>query len=402
LSRKRSAEQSRRYDKRKRCNCDGRWQARYPDPRDDRQGGLKRKVERSFPTKREAEAWLVSQQADMYAGTYVAPREAERPFREIIEAWRESWGGRLSPTTAARYKSIVENYLLPEFGSTPIGRIDHGAVQRYVDRLAADPSLAAGTVRNVFAVLRNAMSKGVRRGLVKVNPCTNIDLPRSPREEMLFLDASEIRALAEAIDPYYRTLVYVAAYCGLRSGELLGLRRSDVDLLRGVIHVRRALKDVDGRLEFGETKTHANRTVSLPRFLREMLGDHLASPLPGGNGPDALVFPSKTGKPLRHNLFYRRHFRRAVLRALPTEKAGLRFHDLRHSCASLSIAAGAHVKLVSARLGHSSVQITLDRYAHLYPSVEESLGEALDATFRAAEMPLALAVSALDAKRGRG
>src|SRR5204863_8401607 len=101
------------------------------------------------------------------------------------------------------------------------------------------------------------------------------------------------------------------------------------------------------------------------------------------------------GQPLRHNPFYRRHFKRTVRGyekkdgtkipgALPATKYGLRFHDLRHTCAALSVAAGAHVKLISARLGHSSVQITLDRYAHLFPSVEEALAEQLDALYRAA------------------
>ena len=96
------------------------------------------------------------------------------------------------------------------------------------------------------------------------------------------------------------------------------------------------------------------------------------------------MFPSKTGKPLRHNLFYRRHFKPAARAALPAAKHGLRFHDLRHTCAALSVAAGAHVKLISARLGHSSVQITLDRYAHLFPSVEEALGEQLDVLYHTA------------------
>jgi integrase len=122
-------------------------------------------------------------------------------------------------------------------------------------------------VRNVYAVLRTAMAKGVRMGVVCVNPCTDVDLPRARREEMLFLTADEVRTLAEAIDPHYRVLIYTAAYTGLRAGELGGLRRQDVDLLRGVVNVRRALKDVNGRLELGPTKTHAQRTVSLPTFL---------------------------------------------------------------------------------------------------------------------------------------
>jgi integrase len=373
----------------RRCNCDGSWQARIPDPV---RGGT-HKIERTFRTKQEADAWTVSQRAGQQQGTWVDPRQAERPFVDVVQAWKESWTNRLSPTTAARYRSILDVYLLPTFGQTPIGRITHEVVQRYVNRLTAD-GMTPGTVRNVFSVLRNAMNRGVRLGVVKVNPCMKIDLPRSPRDEMLFLTADEVRAVAEAIDPYYRVLVYTAAYTGLRAGELLGLRRADVDLLRGVVHVRRALKDVDGRLEFGETKTHTQRQVSLPNFLRDMLREHLAQPL-AGDGADALVFPSKTGQPLRHNLFYRRHFKRTVMGdpakgipgALPAAKHGLRFHDLRHTCASLSIAAGAHVKLISARLGHSSVQITLDRYSHLYPSVEEALAEQLDALYRAAPAP---------------
>lgn len=363
----------------KRKDGSWRWQARYYDP----VRGYPHLIEKTFRNKQEAEDWLVSQRSTVLAGTHIDPRQGERPFCDVIEAWKEGWH-RLTPGTRARYESIVDNYLLPEFGATPIGRITHEIVQRYVNRLAGREDIAAGTVRNVYAVLRNAMSKGVRLGLVKVNPCTNVDLPRSAREEMLFLTAEEVRTVAEAIDPFYRVLIYTAAYTGLRSGELLALRRSDLDLLRGVLHVRRSLREVGGQLSFGEPKTAGSRrTVTLPQFLRDMLAAHLAA-LPSGT-PEALVFPSKTGKPLRHHLFYRRHFKLAVRKALPAEKHGLRFHDLRHTCASLGIAAGAHPKLISARLGHSSVQITLDRYSHLFPSVEEALGEALDAQFTAAK-----------------
>ena len=149
-----------------------------------------------------------------------------------------------------------------------------------------------------------------------------------------------------------------ATYPDLRAGEFLDLQRRDVDLLRGVMHVRRTLKDVDGKLELGPTKTHTQRTVSPPAFLRDTLHEHFAQLL-GGDEADELVSPSKSGKPLRHNLFYRRHFKPAARAALPAAKHGLRFHDLRHTCAALSVVAAAHVKLISARLGHSPVQITL-------------------------------------------
>src|SRR5213079_1153760 len=132
------------------------------------------------------------------------------------------------------------------------------------NRLSSDDTIAPGTVRNVYAVLRTACAKGVRLGMLAASPAAQIDLPRQRREEMLFLTADEVRAVAEKIDVHYRVLVYLAAYTGLRAGELLALRRQDLDLLRGVLHVRRALKDVNGRLEFGEVKTEGSRrTITL-------------------------------------------------------------------------------------------------------------------------------------------
>jgi integrase len=142
-----------------------------------------------------------------------------------------------------------------------------------------------------------------------------------------------------------------------------------------------------------------------------MLADHLAQPSPSGAGPDTPVFWMKGGGLLRHGLVYGRYFRRAVrgytLRgkpvpgALPTAKHNVRFHDLRHTCASLLIAQGAHPKLISARLGHSTIQITLDRYGHLFPSVEEALADALDAAFAAGATPVATRVAAIQPAEGR-
>jgi integrase len=368
----------------KRKDGSWRWEARYPNPL---LGGTA-KIEKVFRTKQEAEAWLISEASAQQRGEWMDPRQGERPFSDVIEAWRQSWY-RLERGTTTRYDSILNNYLLPEFGQTPVGRITHELVQRYVNRLANDPQLSAALVRGIYSTLRAAMNHGTRMNLVRVNPCQAIDLPRSRRQDMLFLDASEVKALAEAIDPFYRVLIYTAAYTGLRSGELLALRRQDVDLLRGVIHVRRALKDVGGNLEFGETKNHTARTVGMPKFLRAMLAKHLASP----GLPDALVFPSKTGKPLRHGLFTRRHFKPAVQgdqekgipAALPADKHALRFHDLRHTAASLAVAAGAHPKMIQEMLGHSSITITLDRYSHLYPAAHEALAEKLDAIYEAGE-----------------
>jgi integrase len=137
----------------------------------------------------------------------------------------------------------------------------------------------------------------------------------------------------------------------------------------------------------GPTKTHADRTIELPKPISDLLNDHLAVASPGGNGRDDLVFTSLEGAPIRQSQFYRRHFKPAVRKALPAEQRGLRFHDLRHTCAALLIAQGAHALAIKEQLGHSSITITMDRYGHLLPSAHERTADRLAAVFAEAATP---------------
>lgn len=387
----------------------GRWYARYPDP-----AHPGKRIERGgFRIERDARAWLDDQSSAVNRGGHIDPRRGDRLFADIVDAWKESWPDRLEPYTIVTYQQALDGYILPEFGTRKVGSINHESVQSWVNRLRRS-HLSPASVHKAYRVLRTAMGDAVRLGSIAANPCTSIQLPRVPRSEMIFLTGEEVAALAERITPRYRTLVYFAAYTGCRAGEIAALRRADIDLLRGVVQIRRSVKDVRGTLIEGDTKTHERRTVSLPRFLNAMLAEHLAQPLSGA-GPDAYVFLSATGQPLRHANFYRRHFkpavqgrpatkrRPAVAGAVPAEKAALRFHDLRHTCAALSIAVGAHPKLISERLGHSSITITLDRYGHLFESVEVALADALDAAFVGAPATVAPALPepvSIDAARG--
>jgi integrase len=359
------------------------WQARYPDPTNPG-----RRIERTFKTKSEALRWLTQQSASVMTGTHVDPRRGDRPFKEVVEAWRASWvNAGLEPKTRAGYESILAKHLLPEFGDRRVSAITPERIEAYIGRLLAT-GMAAGTVRSVFAALRRALNTAVRLRMLAANPSAGVQVPRATHKEMLFLAPEEVAAVAEAITPHFRVLVYTAAYTGLRAGELGALRRKRVDLLRGRLYVEEALKDLSGarlpeeerHLTFGPTKTHARRSISLPRFLRDMLAEHMAVPSPGGNGPDDLVFTMPSGSPVRHANFYKRHYRPAVRAALPEAKHGLRFHDLRHTCASLLIAASAHPKAIQERLGHKSITQTLDRYGHLMPGLGDALADALEAT----------------------
>ncbi|HHC07409.1 MAG TPA: site-specific integrase [Actinobacteria bacterium] len=195
--------------------------------------------------------------------------------------------------------------------------------------------------------------------------------------EMRFLTSEEVETLAASIREPYGVLVHTLAYGGLRWGEAVALRRGRCELLRSRLHVVEALSETSKGLVFGPTKTSQRRTVVIPGFLRNLLAEHLAAH--GGVDPDALVFPSPAGAPMRRGNFHRRLWRPAVEAA---GLEGLRVHDLRHTCAALLIAENAHPKAVQAHLGHSSIQVTMERYGHLFPSDAEDLADRLDATRR--------------------
>jgi integrase len=190
------------------------------------------------------------------------------------------------------------------------------------------------------------LSSAAEAGAIKANPCANIKIGRAARREMVFLTADEVEALADTIIEPYGTLVRFAAYTGLRAGEIAALRVGRLDMLRRRVEVAEPLSIVPGHgLVFGPTKNYQRRTVPLPAFLADELAQHLAS-----HGID--VQP--------------------------------RFHDLRHTCVALLIAEGAHHLTIMRRLGHSSVQVTLDTYGHLFPELEEDVTQRLDAVGRAA------------------
>jgi integrase len=387
----------------KRTYRDGRvrWRARYPDPT---RGG-KKQIERQFGTRREAEKWLTSQRAAIQRGEHIDPKDHHRMFEDVAAAWEATWLD-LEPKTKAGYKTILNRHVLRRWRGVRIGAVTPEAIQEWLNELACERH--ANTVRRIYSVLRAVMKIAVERRYLLGNPCDAVRLPRAPAvaiDQRVILSASEVAALAEAIAPRHRLLIYAAAYTGLRAGELGALRRRDVDLLHGTLNVERALKDVSGRHIFGPTKTAKARRVGMPKFLVEMFAEHLAA-LDGG--PDALVFRSPEGGPLRHHNMYLREFKptvqrrycsgcnatvckddevcaecesRSLVYVLPPEKHGLRFHDLRHTCASLLIAAGAHPKAIQEHLGHKDIQTTFNVYGHLLPSAQEALAAALDVVF---------------------
>jgi integrase len=340
------------------------YSVRYRDPA----GHSRRKV---FARKIDAQRWLAENEAARNRGAWVDPAAGKVGLAEWAERWYATTAD-LKPATRRTYRLLLDNQVLPHFGAATLAGLDTLAVREWVAGLV-ESGLSPSRVRNAHQVLSQVLAAAVDGGRLARNPAAGVRLPKRVEREMLFLDAGQVEQLADAIGPHYRALVYFLAYTGLRFGEAVALRIKRLDLLRGRCEVVESATEVGSALVWGPTKTDERRTVRLPRFLAELLGEHLAG---RPADPDALVFTAPQGGPLRERKFLHGQLKPAARRAgLP---ATLRAHDFRHTAASLLIRQGASVKAVQKTLGHKSAVMTLDRYGHLWPDELEDLADRLD------------------------
>jgi integrase len=372
-----------------------RWDVRY-------RGSDRRQVKRTFKRKIDAQRFTATTEADVLRGEWIDPRRARETFGHWAAQW-QSTTTHLKPKTRAGYESILGKHLLPRFADEPLSAIDHPLVLAFLSDLAAS-GYGPGTVRNVRDVFRLVMALAVRSGAIKHNPVLGARLGRPAKQEMVFLTADQVMRLAEEIAsppirrrggehrrasyPEYGLLVRFAAFTGLRAGEIVALRIRRLDLMRRRVEVAESASEAYGQLQFGAPKTYERRAVPIPVGLAQQLAEHVA-----GKRPDEFVFSGPDGGPLRHSNWYPRHFKPAVkLAGLPD---GTRFHDLRHTYAAMLIGQGAHPRAMMERLGHSTIQVTLGTYGHLFPNLEESLDDALNKVFTTAEPTPARSVTSI-------
>ncbi|MBV8162447.1 MAG: site-specific integrase [Acidimicrobiia bacterium] len=349
-----------------------------------------------FRRRRDADEWATALESGRSQGTLVVHSDGAARLGRVGDAWRQSIEGRRKPKTVDGYEKLFEGHVRPALGHRAIGSITYSDVDGFVRSL--EEGRRPGTVRNTFFVLKMVLDYGVRCGLIRHNPCAGVELPTARSPEMLFLTAAEVRVLARAVDDRWDAarrrqrvrqpfglLVEFAAFTGLRAGEIAALRVGSVDLRDGAVSVVRSGSTVRGQWIEGEPKTKAGRRIVLVnRALLERIRDHVEHRLLDRDG---YVFAGPNGGPLKYGSFYSLHFKPAVEAVLPERLHGLRFHDLRHTYASLLVEQGAHPKEIAELMGHSSVQITLDRYGHVMPHLRTTLAERLDASYRAAAPP---------------
>lgn len=241
-----------------------------------------RQVRRTFRTQAQARDFRDTAEADKRRGGWLDPAKARIPLADYAERWMAE-ASHLREGTRAKVRGHLDNHVLPAFGKVAVGAIQPSQVRAWIARMSA-AGRAPATVASVYRTFSTIMRTAEIDRVVARTPCLGTKLPKDDRrEEMLFLDADEVRRFAEVIDPRYRALIYVAAYTGARWGELAGLRLPRVNVLRGTIDIREGVAEVHGRLYAQGTKTAQNRTVTLPRPVAEILGQHIGL-FPGEEG----------------------------------------------------------------------------------------------------------------------
>lgn len=373
------------------------WEVRVSLGWDDRLKRYRRMSVTVRGTKADAERKRRELLRQLDEGTYVDP--TKQTVSSYLKDWlRHCEQRRLAASTIEGYTGICDRYLIPVLGSVPLQKLTPAHIEALYSELlkagsgASKRPLSARSVLHVHRVLHSALRRAVRLKLLIGNPCEAVEPPRPRRKEMHALDEQEtsrMLALLDAgSDPLMSVAVLVALTTGMRRGEILGLRWSDVDLEAATATVSRSLQTtkITG-LAFKEPKTsRSRRTVTLPartvRTLRAHKKRQAAERLLAGPGyrDQGLVFAEPDGGPYDPAKLSDR-FRR--FRA--ANKFTVRFHDLRHTHATLLLKAGVPVKVVSDRLGHSTAMLTLDTYAHVLPGMDASAAEGFDRMLEEAE-----------------
>lgn len=331
-------------------------------------------------TKRQAQEWLTRTLHELSVGIFAEP--SKQTLGQYLSTWLEGTARqRVSGRTYRDYTGIVRRYVEPALGGARLSDVAPADVQALYAGLTVR-GLSPTVVRHTHAVLRSALKQAVRWNLLYRNPCDLVDLPRLKRRELRYLAPDEAKRFLESAreDKWY-ALWMVLLYGGLRPGEAAGLKWADLD--SSVLHVQRSIVfGYRGRWEAKEPKTpRSRRSVPIPGCVVEALREHRVRQAKEQLASDSeyrvqgFVFTDAGGDPVNVPDLRSHHFDPILEGAsLPH----LRIYDLRHTCATLMLAGGTNPKVVSERLGHSSITITMDTYSAVLPTLQEEATDTLE------------------------
>ncbi len=333
--------------------------------------------------KKEAQAYLNKCLREKDTGTFIEP--SKELFSKYLEYWLQNVAKtRVREKTFHSYEKTANNYIKPGLGDIKLSHVTPALIQELYNKLL-DKGLSPRTVRYTHSVLRSALQQAVKWGLLYRNPALLVELPRDKAKEMLVFTPEEARIFMDAVVySKWKALFSLLLSSGMRPGEALGLKWGDVDFEGKRITINRTLMRTQGggwKLEEPKT-SRSRRTIPIPSTVMKDLEEHKKAQAaeklrakPGKYTDHGFVFTSENGEPANHKNIVRRFFKPLL------EGAGLpdiRLYDLRHTCATLLLSAGVNPKIVSERLGHASITLTLDTYSHVLPNMQEAAADKLE------------------------
>ncbi len=358
---------------------DGRWEGRYTAGYDPDTG---KRIIKNVLGKTQAEVKEKLRKAIEDSQKLDYAKVGKYTVGQWMDEWFEAYAiVKVRPSSHQTYKGYIDNHIKPNIGNIPIEKLTSLQLQKLYKKLLTEgrvpriesekqpKGLSAKTVRNINQVISSAMSMAVKHKLIQSNPTEGCELPKIEHREMNTISAAQLGAfLREAKKSGVYEMYYLDLATGLRRGELLGLKWEDIDLENGIIHVRRQVARVDGEVREMPLKTkNSYRSINISQDAAEMLAMMKAMRVCD------YVFPSASGGPISpdsvNNMLHR------VL-----QRAGLpsiRFHDLRHTFATLALQNGVDIKTVSGMLGHFSAGFTLDTYAHITTAAQKEAANTM-------------------------
>ncbi|MFI0371008.1 tyrosine recombinase XerC [Actinomadura sp. 1N219] len=346
----------------------GRFQIRYPGP-----DGKMRSGGTTYATEREAERQLALIEAKLITGDWTDPKRAKVKLSEYAAKWIKE-RTELRARTVEIYVGLLRRHITPYLGNVPIGKIDTATVREWRAALI-DAGVGASEVAKAYRLLRGVLMTATDDMIIARNPCRIKGAGEEKPDERPVLTVAQVFTLARMVPEHLRALVLLATFASLRWGEVVALRRMDLDLTAGTVTVRQAQVELDtGELIIGPPKSRAGlRTVALPQAIIPDLRRHLGK-LTGAKD-DALIFTGKRGGVLR-----RANFRRATKWGETVAKLGvpdLHFHDLRHTGNTFAAESGATLRDLMERMGHDSVRAAMI-YQHRTAGGNRAIAQAMD------------------------
>jgi integrase len=334
-------------------------------------------------TKKDAQKYLTAKLREKDLGVFIEP--ASIALNEYLDKWLEEIAKpRLRESTFTSYKAILENYVKSKLGAKRLSDIQAYEVQKLYNDLKKQ-GLSSRTVRYTHVVFSSAMKQAIKWKMIMQNPCELCELPRLEKNEMKHLSQEETsKFLQAAKESKHFVLFLLVIESGMRPEEYLGLQWKDIDFEQKALSVRRAIvwKRKGGGFTFTEPKTKkSRRSIPISNSVINALKTHRRKQLEerlklGADYQNLdLVFTSEVGTPIQPKNLIDRHFKPLLIKA---EVPNIRLYDLRHTTATLLLSSGENPKVVSERLGHASIVLTLDTYSHVLPTMQQGATDKLE------------------------